>query len=93
MTEAITETTVGELDGVRVGVGNIWERDYVDAEGTARNGVTARVAWTDAGGTERWEVVGVGSRLAFVASAWQVTRIEKVAGTPGEVVWERVAAG
>ncbi len=93
MTETLTETTVGELDGVRVGLANVWERDYVDAAGAARTGVTARVAWTDAGGTERWEVVGVGSRVAFSASAWQVTRIEKVAGTPGEVVWERVTAG
>ncbi len=93
MTETLTETTVGELSGVRVGLANVWERNYEDSGGTVRHGLTARVAWTDAGGTERWEVVGVGSQLEFAGSTWQVTRIEKVAGTPGEVVWERVTAG
>ncbi len=92
MTETITETTVGELDGVRVGVANIWERDYVDATGAARHGVTARVAWTDQGGSERWEVVGVGSRLVLGAFVWRVTAIDKAPGSPGEVRWERDGA-
>ena len=91
MTERISETTVGELDGVRVGVANVWERDYVDADGTPRHGMTARVAWTEPDGTERWEVVGVGSRVLLASAAtWSVIRIDKSAGAPGDVVWERV---
>lgn len=92
MTETLTETTVGELDGVRVGLANVWERDYVDAGGTTRHGLTARLAWTDAAGAERWEIVGVGSQLEFAGSTWQVREIDKSPGTPGEVVWERVGA-
>ncbi|MEN9786686.1 MAG: hypothetical protein RLZZ299_1950 [Pseudomonadota bacterium] len=87
--EVITETTVGLLDGVAVAVGNVWERDYADADGTRRAGMTARLAWTDAGGTDHWEVAGAGSLLSLGTSHWRVVAVDKAPGTPGRVTLRR----
>ena len=87
-TETIQETTVGDLGGVSVGVANLWERDYVDAAGAPRHGMTARVAWTDAS-SDHWEVVGAGSALRLGAHRWTVVRVDKSEGSLGSVTWTR----
>ncbi len=90
--EVITETTVGLLDGVSVAVGNVWERDYADAEGTRRAGMTARLAWTDMTGAEHWEVAGAGTLLSLGGSHWRVVAVDKAEGEPGRVTLRREAA-
>lgn len=90
--EVISETTVGLLDGIAVAVGNVWERDYADADGTRRAGMTARLAWTDAAGAEHWEVAGAGSLLSLGTSHWRVIAVDKAEGEPGRVTLRREEA-
>ncbi len=82
--EEIQETTVGTLSGVSVGVANMWERDYVDAGGVTRKGLTARLDFEE--GTEtRRVVVGEGSVLPFGADRWEVVTLRKTPGSNGTI--------
>lgn len=67
----IKETTVGSLDGVDVGVGNIWEREYTLPDGTSRSGPTAQLFIE----SERL-IVGKGSAIAVGESRWEVVDVE-----------------
>ena len=40
----IVETTVGEVDGIRVGVANVWAEDYDLDDGTPQHGTRATLA-------------------------------------------------
>ena len=80
----VSETTVGTLGTADVGVANLWERDYVDAAGRARNGVTARLMWESDGAPESL-IVGVGSRFEVGGARWEVLAVEKRVGVNGAV--------
>lgn len=82
--EEIQETTVGTLSGVDFGVANMWERDYVDAGGIARKGITARLDFEEGAETRR-VVVGVGSVLTFGPDRWEVVAIKKTPGSNGTI--------
>ncbi len=43
----IDETTVGSLDNIQAGVGNIWKRKYRLYDGSVRNGLTATLSFWD----------------------------------------------
>ena len=85
----ITETTVGSLGSVDVGVANMWERDYVDGAGRARHGVTARLMW-EIDGVAGGAVVGVGSRFELGGARWEVLALEKRVGVNGTVRFLRL---
>jgi hypothetical protein len=74
--EDIQETTVGTLSGVDVGVANVWERDYVDAAGATRKGLTARMDY-EIGGETRRVIVGQGSVIELGGVRWEVVRVVK----------------
>ena len=67
----ITETTVGWLGEVRVPFGNVWEADYVRADGVAARGLTGVLFLPD--GEQR---VGAGSQVRAGDGAWVVHAIE-----------------
>ena len=67
----ITETTVGWLGEVRVPFGNVWEADYVRADGVAARGLTGVLFLPD--GEQR---VGVGSRVRAGDGDWSVLSVE-----------------
>jgi len=39
---SINQSAVGSIGEWRIGVSNIWERDYTDAEGGSKTGITAQ---------------------------------------------------
>ena len=67
----IKETTVGNLGGVDIGVGNIWEREYTLPDGTSRSGPTAQLFIEE----ERL-IVGKGSVITVDKSRWEVVDVE-----------------
>jgi hypothetical protein len=75
------EGSVVTLDGTRIGIANIWERDYL-AGGEQRRGDTAMLHFTD----DTTLVAGAGT----VVGRWRVAAV-----TPGEprgsVEFERCA--
>jgi hypothetical protein len=85
----LTETTVGSLDGQRVGVGNLMESDYTDAAGTARHGPTAQLFLL--GRSER-AIVGAGSVVSAGGRDWEVVRVDKREGEHGSVTLRPVEA-
>ncbi|GEM_PF-2738849 len=85
MTENIEETTVGDLDGVRVGMGNMTRGAYTKADGSAANGLICSLAIDGAVGV----FVGEGSEVAVRGATWVVTALEKSPGEPGSVTLRR----
>jgi len=77
----IAETTQGRLDGVGVGVGNIWDGEYSLADGTRRNGPSAGL-WIGGAGAVR---VGAGSVVSIGAAHWEVVAVEQAPGGRGAV--------
>ncbi len=77
--EEIEETTVHWLSGVRVGVGNIWDRDYTLPDGSPRYGPTAEV-FILLYDQNPAIVVGVGSEIAVGGERWRVVRVEPAQG-------------
>ncbi len=80
MTETIEETTVGDLDGNRVPMGNMTQRKYERGDGTTAEGWTCTLALE--GGAK---VVGVGSIVEVGGRKWEVTAVEKTTGENGSV--------
>jgi hypothetical protein len=79
--ETIEETTVGNLDGTRVGVSNIWERQYNLPDGISRLGMTAILSPFN----DKDVVVGQGSIVTIGQTQWEVITVEKTQGKRGEV--------
>jgi hypothetical protein len=76
------EGSVVTLDGIRIGIANIWERDYV-ADGEPRHGPTAMLHFPD----ETTVVAGAGT----VIGSWRVAAV--TAGDPrGSVEFEPCAS-
>ena len=82
----ILERAVRRLSGVRVGVLNLWARDYEDAAGVARHGPTARLAIGQDGTTH---VVGAGSVVRVAGVPWTAVEVVPGTGATGHVVFER----
>jgi hypothetical protein len=80
VTETIEESTVGDLDGSRVPMGNMSQRTYTRADGTSAEGWTCTLALATGA-----VVVGVGSAVEVDGASWLVTAVEKKPGEPGSV--------
>lgn len=72
----ITETTMAPVEGIRIGVSNVWEAEYKDAAGATQTGPTAMLSLAEADGHDLMrQRVHVGS---IVEAAGHRIRIESV---------------
>lgn len=78
--ETIEETTVGDLGGVSVPMGNMFVDTYTLPDGTTTKGLVCALA-LESGAV----FVGKGSVVTVGATAWEVVAIEKPAGKLGSV--------
>ena len=85
MIVTIDETTVGDLDGFPVPMGNMIQDDYTLPDGTSRHGTVCALALPE-GGT----FVGVGSVVQVGDARWQVTAVDKPKGELGSVTLEKL---
>ncbi len=85
MRETIDETTVGDLAGVRVGMGNMTHGSYDTPDG-ARQGIIGALAVPGRVG----QFVGLDSEIEVDGRLWRVVDIEKEKGKPGSVTLELV---
>lgn len=76
----LKETAVVRIGAVRVGCGNVWERDYELPDGSTKQGMTARVSFDGA-----VFYAGVGSELTIDGVLYRVAVIEKEPGALGRV--------
>ena len=83
----MTEGTVADLGGLRVGVANVWERAYPLPDGSQRTGTTAQLMIDD--GSDL--VVGNGSEVGIGATRWRVDWVRKSGSEPGEVCFTQIA--
>ena len=91
--ENIEETTVGSIGKWRIGIGNIWERRYLDNNGTSRLGTTAiAFLFNEGTGKESDETLGAGSVLELDEDGrWEVKTVESGKGSEnGFVVLELI---
>lgn len=80
----IEETTVAELDGVRVGMGNaVLSGEYELPDGSRGTGAACGLFWEDG---DVW--VGKGSEFALAGTTWRVVGLTKERGVLGSVVLE-----
>jgi len=86
ITETITETTVGDLGGESVPMGNMTRMDYLLPDGTTRNGLVCSLAI----GGRIGVFVGLDSIVDVEGTRWQVTGIEKVPNQLGSVTLKRL---
>jgi len=66
----IKETTQGSLGGFRVGVANIWVRDYPLPSGQMRKGMSAQLHLQSSR-----LIVGQGSEITVGGGSWRVTAV------------------
>lgn len=85
VTETIEETTVGDLDGVRVPMGNMTRGTYTLPDGTEQTGLICALALKPAP-----RFVGKGSVVEVEGARWEVTAIEKEGSGPGSVTLTRL---
>ena len=84
--EFIEETTVGDLDGVRVAVGTVVRSGrYPLADGSGGMGPAAILALPDE--SSIW--VGAGSVVAVEGTTWTIVRVDAPSGENGEVFLRR----
>jgi hypothetical protein len=84
--ETIDETTVGDLGGHRVPMGNMTQGSYLLADGSTAQGLKCSlVIAPDAPGV----FVGKGSVVEVGGVRWEVVEIEKSPGELGSVTLER----
>ncbi len=85
ITETIDETTVGDLDGHRVPMGNMTTGSYTLPDGSTATGTICSLAITEGPGV----FVGLGSEVVVGGRTWRVVAIEKTRGEPGSVTLQR----
>lgn len=83
--ETIEETTVGDLDGVRVPMGNMTRGTYTLPDGTEQTGLICALALKPSP-----QFVGKGSVVEIDGARWEVTAIEKEGTAPGSVTLRRL---
>lgn len=81
VTETIDETTVGNLNGVPVPMGNMTQGSYKLPDGSTVYGWICSLALPDQVGV----FVGVGSEVTVGGVTWEVVDIEKEKGKLGSV--------
>lgn len=87
----LAETTVEQLGGVSVGIGNIWDDDYELADGTAAHGPTVRFVLLDGEDETQRIVAGRGSVVRLGSARWEVLEVvEDQHGIDGTVTVRRV---
>lgn len=84
--ETIEETTVGELNGVRVPMGSMTTGTYALPGGREARGLICALALPGDTGV----FVGMGSVVAVGGARWEVVAIEKASGEPGSVSLKRL---
>lgn len=84
--ETIEETTVGDLDGVRVPMANMTQGDYVLPDGTTRRGWICALVIPGAPAV----FVGAGSQVTVGGVRWEVLDVQKNAGALGTVTLKRL---
>jgi len=88
----LRETTVANLSGLRVGTGNVFERDLPDARGVIAPRMSAVLAMFNPQTKQEWhETVIVGSVLALGADRYCVVGIDRGRGSPGWVTVRKLA--
>lgn len=85
--ETIDETTVGDLDGTRVPMGNMTRGQYTLPDGSKKDGVICSLALPDQIGV----FVGLGSIVDVEGAWWEVVAINKPHGELGSVSLKRIA--
>jgi len=84
--EIIDETTVGDLGGVRVPMGNMTRGEYTLPDGTKAQGVICSLALPDQVGV----FVGKGSVVDVQGTRWEVIDVDKPPGERGSVTLKRL---
>lgn len=84
--ETIDETTVGDLGGVRVPMGNMTTGTYTLPDGSERRGTICSLALPGQVGV----FVGLGSVVDVQGTRWEVIGIEKPPGQLGSVTLRRL---
>lgn len=84
--ETIDETTVGDLAGKSVPMGNMTRMDYTLPDGTTRNGLVCSLAIAGRVGV----FVGLDSVVDVEGAHWQVISIEKTPGQLGSVTLKKL---
>lgn len=84
MTESIDENTVGDLDGVRVPMGNMTWGSYTLPDGRTAQGDICALALPGGPGV----FVGAGAEVQVGDQRWRVVEVQR--GPPGAVVLVRV---
>jgi hypothetical protein len=79
--ESIEETTVGDLDGTRVPMGNVTNGSYTLPDGTEKRGPICSLALPGQIG----EFVGAGSVVTVDGTRWEVTEVVNPAEGLGSV--------
>ncbi len=86
MIETIEETTVGDLDGVRVPMGNMTTDTYTLPDGTQAHGTVCSLAIAGRIGV----FVGLGSIVDVEGTQWKVIDIDKPEGQRGSVTLQKL---
>ncbi len=82
----IAETAVGEIDGIRVGVANVWSEDYDLDDGTPQHGPRATLAVMGTTPETDFDVrVHPGTVVRIGSVNVEVTSIYEPEGAPGSV--------
>jgi hypothetical protein len=82
----ITETTIAEVAGLRIGVGNVWDAEFVGPDGQPARGPTAMVSFSDAAGQDlHRERVHAGSELLVGGRRYRIDAVHAPASGLGSV--------
>lgn len=90
MRRTITETTVAELSGVRVGVANIWEEENPGAGGAPARVLRATLSVMGEGADDFDRRLGAGDTVLIAGEAWRVVAVSEGQGGRGSLTVERL---
>lgn len=85
----LQETTVAIINDLRVGCGNVLEREYALPDGSAAKGLSMRLSLADSG---EQLIIGAGSRFRIGNSQWRcaLVRPKSAESHYGEAVIEQI---
>ncbi|MFT7622603.1 MAG: hypothetical protein ACI9WU_001776 [Myxococcota bacterium] len=93
MSERITirETTVAEVSGIRVGLGNVWDEDYDNAAGETVRGVRGTLAVMGEDPDNDFDQrVAVGDTIRIQGQTWAIVAAVEPESDLGHVTLECV---